>query len=136
MKKILAIILSVVMILSIFTISYVSGTTYSYNVVQDFNGFAENEISRSGNHLKNEKGIKTKLVKNGSSIVTTKGNASSSTGEFIAYGKDGSTGFKAWAGATGEYIEVYVPVTAEMRQVQLALEFGHITEALQSLASN
>lgn len=117
MKKTLSIILSFVMLFSVMTTVYVSGNaTYSYNTVQNFDGFAENEINRANSHTKNEKGVKTRLVKSGSSFVTTKGNESSSTGEFIAYGKDSSMGFKAWANAKEEYIEVYVPVTAEMRQ--------------------
>ena len=46
MKKLLAIVLSVVMLFSVMATVYVSGNeTYSYNTVQDFNAFAENEIS-------------------------------------------------------------------------------------------
>ncbi len=115
MKKLLAIILSVVMLFSVMATVYVSGNaTYSYNTVQDFNGFAENEINRSGSSsggTVNDKGVKT-IINNGS-ISTTASLVSN--GELITYGKDDTTGLKMWANAANAYLQAYVPVTAEMR---------------------
>ena len=114
MKKLLAIILSVVMLFSVMATVYVSGNaTYSYKTVQDFNGYAENEINRANNHLKNENGLKTKCNQSGSSYVTTTSLVSGD--ETIYYGYDNSMALKMWSNASGEYLEAYVPVTAEMR---------------------